>query len=154
MSIVKSPILIREQRKLFNSSIQIFFTRLRIIREENIRLFIRFFWYFKFCLQKRDENIFSGNYALSDLTIRNPLCTVVPQFFAMPVHSISRKITTFLCSSLIQSVQSLEVDDNCIFVEILAKGTEGFSLATRLTHLRIALWHLFHCIDLLNHIGS
>ena len=91
---------------------------------------------------------------LSDLTIRNPLCTVVPQFFAMPVDSIGRKITAFLCSSLIQSVQSLEVDDNCIFVEILAKGTEGFSLATRLTHLRIGLWNLFTCIDLLNHIGS
>ena len=72
----------------------------------------------------------------------------------MPAYSMGEKISAFLCSSLIQSVQSLEIDDSCIFMQIIAENTVGFSLATRLTHLRVALYSFFGCIELLNHIGS
>lgn len=116
-----------------------------------------FLWYLKSCLEKRNENIsshFLGPRGLSDLSIRHPLCAVVHEIFTIPTDGVGKKIVTFLCSSLIQSVQSLEIDDNCAFVAIITKGTAGFSLATRLTHIRIALLDFPECVRLLNHIGS
>ena len=72
----------------------------------------------------------------------------------MVAAGLGGKITTFLSSPLIQSVQSLEIDDRCIFTYRIVEDSVGFSLATRLTHLRIGLWNFFTCIDILNHIGS
>jgi hypothetical protein len=52
------------------------------------------------------------------------------------------------------SVQSFELDDNCLLAGILDEDQLYFGLATRLTRVRISLSNFSECVYLLNQIGS
>jgi hypothetical protein len=43
-----------------------------------------------------------------------------------------------------RSVQSFELDDNCILAESPADDRLRLGQVTRLTHIRISLWHLIN----------
>ena len=91
---------------------------------------------------------------MTRLTWRKPLFTIVPQYFLLPNFSIGKEIATFCRSSLMRSVQSFELDDNCSLVECLADRELRFDQVPRLTHIRISLWHFHQCIHLLKQLGS
>ena len=76
---------------------------------------------------------------MSSFASRKPLCTIVPKYFLLPRYNIGEVVETFCRSSLMTSVQSFELDDNCHLAEILTQDKWRFGLATRLTHVRISL---------------
>ena len=78
---------------------------------------------------------------MSSFASRKPLCTIVPKYFLLPRYSIGEVVGTFCRSSIMASVQSFELDDNCHLVETLTEDKLRFGLATRLTHVRISLWN-------------
>ena len=53
-----------------------------------------------------------------------------------------------------RSVQSFELDDNCILAQRLHDNQLRFGQVIRLTHLRISLWNFDQCVHLLNQLGS
>lgn len=91
---------------------------------------------------------------MRSLTWRKPLFTIVPQYVLLPNFSIGEKVTSFCRSSLMHSVQSFELDDNCCLVRRHGDDELCFDQVTRLTHIRISLWHFDRCIHLLNQLGS
>jgi hypothetical protein len=67
--------------------------------------------------------------------------------------SLGEEVATLCRSSLMHSVQSFELDDNCLLAGMLDENELHFGLATRLTHVRISLWDFSECVRLLNEIG-
>ncbi len=88
------------------------------------------------------------------LAVRKPLFSIVPQFFLLPNYSFGEKLSTLCHSSLMYSVESFELDDNCILSERLHDDQLRFDKVIRLTHLRISLWNFDQCVHLLNQLGS
>jgi hypothetical protein len=92
---------------------------------------------------------------MSCLEMRKPLFTIVAEYFLLPFSSsLSEKLATFCRSSLMRSLQSFELDDNCIIYETLDDDELRFDQVIRLTHLRICFWDLDDCVHLLNQLGS
>lgn len=52
-----------------------------------------------------------------------------------------------------RSVQSFEIDDNCIVNERLDANQLRFDQVIQLTHLRISFWNFNQCVHLLNQLG-
>lgn len=52
-----------------------------------------------------------------------------------------------------RSVQSFELDDNCLLTERLDDNQLRFDQVIQLTHLRISFWHLNRLVHLLNQLG-
>ncbi|CAF1300919.1 unnamed protein product [Adineta steineri] len=83
-----------------------------------------------------------------------PLISFVPQYFVLPDYNYGKEVATLCRSSLLRSVQSFELDDNCVLVKTLADDELRFHQLTRLTHIRISFWNFDACIHLLNQLGS
>jgi len=86
--------------------------------------------------------------------MRKPLLSIVPQFFLLSNCSFSKEVATLCRSSLMHSVESFELDDNCILSEIVGDDKLHFHQVTRLTYIRISFWNFHQCIHLLNQLGS
>ena len=53
-----------------------------------------------------------------------------------------------------RSVQSFELDDNCMLYGMLSDNELRFHQVTQLTHIRISFGSFYQCIHLLNQLGS
>jgi hypothetical protein len=83
-----------------------------------------------------------------------PLFSFIPQYFVLPKFSYGEKVRTLCCSSIMRSVQSFELDDNCMVYEMLSDNELRFHQVTQLTHIRISFGSFYQCIHLLNQLGS
>ncbi len=86
--------------------------------------------------------------------MRQPLSFLIPQYFIVQHHKYSQNVVNLCRSSLMSSIQSFELDDNCIVSEIFPNDEWRFHQATRLTHIRISFLNFEQCIYLLNQLGS
>jgi hypothetical protein len=91
---------------------------------------------------------------MSYTTPRKPLFSTMPQFFPLPSYGLGKKIATLYRSSLMHSVQSFEMDENCILLENFYSNGLLFAQTNQLTHIRISFWDFGQCVHLLNEIGS
>jgi hypothetical protein len=94
------------------------------------------------------------NFEMIGLPSRIPFFSIVPQFFPLLNYGIGKKLSALCHSSLMHSVESFELDDNCILTEGLDNDRLRFDQVTRLTHIRISLWNFDQCVHLLNQMGS
>ncbi|CAF4263237.1 unnamed protein product [Adineta steineri] len=85
---------------------------------------------------------------------RQPLFSILPQLFDYEDIDMGRKISAFRCSSLMRSVISFELDDDCILPKLLTSDELFFPQSPHLSHLRITLWSFAECIRLLRQLGS
>jgi len=83
-----------------------------------------------------------------------PLCTKIHQYFCMPKFSIGERLAILCRSSLMRSVQSFELDENCMLTKALGDDILRSDQITRLTHIRISFSDFDQCVDLLNELGS
>jgi hypothetical protein len=91
---------------------------------------------------------------MKGLALRKPLFSIVPQYFILPNFSLGETLSALCRSSFMGSVESFEVDDNCILTETFNDDELRFDQVIRLTHLRISLWNFDQCVHLLNQLGS
>ncbi|CAF2895674.1 unnamed protein product [Rotaria sp. Silwood2] len=84
----------------------------------------------------------------------NPLFSNIPQFVIMNKSSSARILSTFLCSSVMHSIVSFELDDDCILLNMFNDDSLFFHESIHLTHIRITLYRFEHCICLLNRLNS
>jgi hypothetical protein len=88
------------------------------------------------------------------VTMRKPLFSCVPQFFLLPNYSLGARLSTLCRSSLMRSVESFELDDNCILTESFEDNQLRFDQVIRLTHIRISFLNFDQCVYLLKQMGS
>ncbi|CAF0823531.1 unnamed protein product [Adineta steineri] len=84
---------------------------------------------------------------------RQPLFSISSQFFDYEDVAMDQKISAFRCSSLMRSIVSFELGDNCILPKLLTSDELFFPQSPHLTHLRITLWSFDDCIRLLSQLG-
>jgi hypothetical protein len=85
---------------------------------------------------------------------KQPLFTIVPQCFLLPRCIIGEQITELCRSTMMRSIQSFHLDDNCCLSELFRKGEMRFNEVPRLTHIRISLSDFDQCVNLLLELGS
>ena len=85
---------------------------------------------------------------------RKPLFSIVPEFFLIPSYGPIGEELPLLCrSSFMRSIQLFELDDNYILNET-PRHPLCYDQLVQLTHLRISLWCIDQCLDLLNCLGT
>ncbi|CAF2749896.1 unnamed protein product [Rotaria sp. Silwood2] len=94
------------------------------------------------------------NHEMMGLAMRKPLFSTVPQFFLLPNYRLGKKLSVLYRSSLMRSVESFDLDDNCILTETFDDHPIRLDQVIRLTHLRISVWNFDQCVHLLNQLGS
>ena len=76
------------------------------------------------------------------------------QFLVIPTHApIGDKLPLLFRSSFMRSVQSFELDDDYILNEI-PDHPVCYDRLVQLTHLRISIWCIDQCLDLLSRLGT
>ena len=85
--------------------------------------------------------------------MRQPLSFIIPQYFILKGSDCSKYVVALCRSSLMSSIRSFELDDNCIMSEIFANDEWRFHQGTQLTHIRISFLNFEQCIHLLNQLG-
>lgn len=65
---------------------------------------------------------------------------MLPQLFDYEDVALGQKISTFHRSSLIRSIISFELDDECILSKLFTSDEIFFPQSPRLTYLRTTLW--------------
>ncbi|CAF1309438.1 unnamed protein product [Adineta ricciae] len=96
-----------------------------------------------------------GNHLMSDLEWRKrPLYTIVLQWFLFPSSLVSEQINELCYSTMMRSIQSFQLDDNCCLSMCFRKGERRFREVPRLTDIRMSLLDLEQCIHLLLELGS
>jgi hypothetical protein len=83
----------------------------------------------------------------------SPLYSIVPEF-VLPPNNLCQMIYTLLCSSIIGSIVSFELDDDFVLPDVLNDDRWSLSQSTQLTHIQITLYYFEHCINLLKQLGS
>ena len=94
------------------------------------------------------------NYQMCHPEMRKPLISIVPQFLRLPNISLGKDVVTLFRSSLMRSVRSLELDDNCILDTTFNDNRLSLPQADRLIHIRISFWRFDQCVNLLIQLGS
>jgi hypothetical protein len=89
-----------------------------------------------------------------DIGKRKPLFSIVPQIFTLLNDGLGKKVSVLCRSSPMRSLESFELDDNCMLAERLQDDQLRFDNVIRLTNLRISLWNFDQCVHLLNQMGS
>jgi hypothetical protein len=85
---------------------------------------------------------------------RKPLCTTVPEYFMLPDYGLGERLAIVLHSSIMGSVRSFELDDNCMLTTRIDDSHLFFRPTNRLAHIRISFWNFDQCIYLLSQLGS
>jgi hypothetical protein len=85
---------------------------------------------------------------------QSPLFSIVPQLFYFDDLITDQLVSFFRYSPVARSINSFEFDPDC-GIPILY-GDEGlrFSQSPNLTHISITLRQFYHCVNLLNQLGS
>lgn len=96
----------------------------------------------------------SVNYQMCDPEMRKPLFSIVPQFFRLPGHRFGEQVQKLFRSSLMSSVESLQIDDNCVLNGTFTDNQISFPQAYRLTNISISFWTFDQCIHLLIQLPS
>jgi hypothetical protein len=86
--------------------------------------------------------------------VRQPLFARLPEFFLMPNDILGHQVASLCRSSSMRSIQSFELDENCILTERIGNGQLHFDQASQLTNLQISFWNFNQCIHVLNQLGS
>jgi hypothetical protein len=89
-----------------------------------------------------------------DIGKRKPLFSIVPQIFTLLNDGLGKKVSVLCRSSPMRSLESFELDDNCMLAGGLQDDQLRFDYVIRLTNLRISLWNFDQCVHLLNQMGS
>ena len=95
-----------------------------------------------------------GSFKMTHAGRREPLFALVPEFFLLPKDSFGEQVAKLCRSSLMRSIQSFELDENCIVTERLDDGQLRFDQVYQLIDLRMSLWNFDQCVHLLNQLGS
>ena len=95
-----------------------------------------------------------GNFQSTYGGIRKPLFAKVPEFFLIRDGILGHEIASLCRSSLMRSIQSFELDENCILTDRVGDGQLQFDQASQLTNLQISFWNFDRCIHVLNQLGS
>ena len=85
---------------------------------------------------------------------RKPLFSIVPQLSLLVCSNLGENLSALCCSSMMRSVESFELDDNCFLTGRFLYGQLGFDQVIRLTHLRISFWNFNECLYLLKQLSS
>jgi hypothetical protein len=85
---------------------------------------------------------------------REPLSCIIPQFVRLEGTVGGRILSAVRCSSLMRSIVSFELDDDCILPSIINADGLFFPQSIQLTHIRITLNEFDDCVYLLNQLGS
>ncbi len=81
-----------------------------------------------------------------------PLFSTIPQFVLLNNNDSARILSKFLCSSIIRSIVTFELDDDCVLLDVFNDSWLFFPQSIQLTDIRVTLFQFDHCICLLNQL--
>jgi hypothetical protein len=85
---------------------------------------------------------------------REPLMSLIPQLVLLAECIVDKSLSAIRYSSLMRSIVSFELDDDCILSQGFDPDGLFFPQSIRLTHIRITLNYFRDCVRLLNELGS
>ncbi len=82
------------------------------------------------------------------------LYPIIPQSVRQDRYIGSGRLHTIRCSSLMRSIVSFELEDDCVLPDLVISDRLFFPQSIQLTHIRITLNEFNDCVCLLSQLGS